>query len=257
MAQHCLIIVDLQNDFCPGGALAVPGGDEIVPHVNRLIGEFDHVILTQDWHPPGHSSFASLYPGKKPFDTIELNYGEQILWPDHCIQGSPGAAFHADLQGRQGRTRSSARASATPSIPIRPFSRTTTRPRPGLPAICSDRGIDFGDACRPRLRLSASAIRRSMPSSAVSRPRSSKAPAAPSTPTAPARRCGQADDAGVQVDYRYRTGCPDESAIPVRTRIAEREQTCRSPISRAGSTTTPGSSTRSSGACSTPISTSS
>ena len=98
MATHCLIVVDVQNDFCPGGGLAVPGGDEIVPHVNRLIGEFDHVVLTQDWHPAGHSSFASLYPDKAPFDTIELSYGTQVLWPDHCIQGSNGARFHADLR---------------------------------------------------------------------------------------------------------------------------------------------------------------
>ena len=98
MAQHCLIVVDVQNDFCPGGALAVPGGDEIVPHVNALIDEFDHVVLTQDWHPADHSSFASLYPGKVAFDTIELNYGTQVLWPDHCIQGSKGAEFHVDLR---------------------------------------------------------------------------------------------------------------------------------------------------------------
>lgn len=98
MAQHCLIVVDVQNDFCPGGALAVPGGDEIVPHVNALIGEFDHVVLTQDWHPAGHSSFASLYPEKAPFDSIELSYGDQVLWPDHCVQGSRGADFHTDLK---------------------------------------------------------------------------------------------------------------------------------------------------------------
>lgn len=98
MAQHCLIVVDVQNDFCPGGALAVPGGDEIVPEVNALIDEFDHVILTQDWHPEGHSSFASLYPNRKPFDTITLNYGDQVLWPDHCLQGSLGAAFHGAMK---------------------------------------------------------------------------------------------------------------------------------------------------------------
>jgi len=98
MAQYCLIIVDLQNDFCPGGALAVPDGNEIVPHVNRLIGEFDHVILTQDWHPDGHSSFASQHPGKKPFDVIDLSYGEQVLWPDHCVQGTRGAGFRDDLR---------------------------------------------------------------------------------------------------------------------------------------------------------------
>lgn len=97
MTRQALIVVDVQNDFCPGGALAVAGGDEIVPVVNRLIGEFDHVILTQDWHPAGHSSFASSHAGKNPFETTTMPYGEQVLWPDHCIQGTTGAAFHPDL----------------------------------------------------------------------------------------------------------------------------------------------------------------
>lgn len=92
-----LIIVDVQNDFCPGGALAVPQGDEIVPAVNRLAAEFAHVVLTQDWHPRGHASFARSHPGRQPFDTIEVSYGEQILWPDHCVQGTRGADFHTDL----------------------------------------------------------------------------------------------------------------------------------------------------------------
>ena len=94
---EALIVVDVQNDFCPGGALAVPQGDEIVPTVNRLAAEFAHVILTQDWHPPGHASFASSHAGKQPFQTIELAYGQQILWPDHCVQGTQGAAFHSGL----------------------------------------------------------------------------------------------------------------------------------------------------------------
>lgn len=98
MSANALIVVDLQNDFCPGGALAVNGGDEIVPLVNRLIGEFDHVVLTQDWHPTGHSSFASSHPGADPFSTIEMPYGPQTLWPDHCVQGTKGAEFHADLE---------------------------------------------------------------------------------------------------------------------------------------------------------------
>jgi nicotinamidase/pyrazinamidase len=97
MATTCLIVVDVQNDFCPGGALAVPKGDEVVPLVNRLAARFDNVVLTQDWHPRGHASFASSHPGKKPFETIELPYGRQVLWPDHCVQGTPGAAFHPDL----------------------------------------------------------------------------------------------------------------------------------------------------------------
>ncbi|MFC3724820.1 bifunctional nicotinamidase/pyrazinamidase [Neoaquamicrobium sediminum] len=98
MSEKALIVIDVQNDFCPGGALAVTGGDEIVPMVNQLIGEFDHVVLTQDWHPAGHSSFASVHPGKKPFETTEMPYGTQTLWPDHCVQGADGAAFHADLE---------------------------------------------------------------------------------------------------------------------------------------------------------------
>jgi nicotinamidase/pyrazinamidase len=93
-----LIVVDVQNDFCPGGALAVPHGDEIVPIVNRLAARFHNVVLTQDWHAPGHFSFASTHPGKNPFATIAAPYGPQVLWPDHCVQGAPGAAFHPALQ---------------------------------------------------------------------------------------------------------------------------------------------------------------
>ncbi len=96
-----LLVVDIQNDFCPGGALAVPEGDQIVPLVNRLMDAFPHVLLTQDWHTPGHSSFASSHPGKAPFETLELPYGTQVLWPDHCVQGSDGAAFHSDLDVTQ------------------------------------------------------------------------------------------------------------------------------------------------------------
>jgi len=93
-----LIVVDMQNDFCPGGALAVPAGDECVPVINRLINRFDHVILTQDWHPADHSSFASSHAGMEPFGTVELPYGTQVLWPDHCVQGTTGAEFHPDLK---------------------------------------------------------------------------------------------------------------------------------------------------------------
>ena len=95
--RDVLLIIDVQNDFCPGGALAVPDGDAIVPAVNRLARSFAHVILTQDWHPPGHASFASSHPGKRPFDAIEVSYGTQILWPDHCVQGTQGASFHPEL----------------------------------------------------------------------------------------------------------------------------------------------------------------
>lgn len=92
-----LIVVDIQNDFCPGGALSVPHGDEVVAIVNRLAARFRHVVLTQDWHPRGHLSFASSHPGKKPFESIMVSYGPQVLWPDHCVQGTPGAEFHRGL----------------------------------------------------------------------------------------------------------------------------------------------------------------
>jgi nicotinamidase/pyrazinamidase len=92
-----LIVTDPQRDFCPGGALAVPEGDAIMPLINRLARRFAHVVVTQDWHPPRHLSFASAHPGRKPFETIEVEYGPQTLWPDHCVQGTDGAAFHPAL----------------------------------------------------------------------------------------------------------------------------------------------------------------
>ena len=95
--RDVLLVVDVQNDFCPGGALAVPRGDEVVPLINRLARGFAHVVLTQDWHTAGHVSFASAHPGRKPLDTVELPYGTQVLWPDHCVQGTPGAALHPAL----------------------------------------------------------------------------------------------------------------------------------------------------------------
>jgi nicotinamidase/pyrazinamidase len=95
--MNALLIIDVQNDFCPGGALAVPEGDRVIPVINQLIKSFDHVIQSQDWHPIDHSSFASSHEGKNPYDSIQVDYGEQILWPDHCIQGSDGADFHPEL----------------------------------------------------------------------------------------------------------------------------------------------------------------
>jgi nicotinamidase-related amidase len=94
---RALVVVDVQNDFCPGGALPVAGGDAVVPVVNRLMSRFRHAVLTQDWHPPGHVSFASSHPGTRPHDGIELAYGKQLLWPDHCVRGTDGAAFHPAL----------------------------------------------------------------------------------------------------------------------------------------------------------------
>src|SRR5579862_7058135 len=96
--QDVLLVVDIQNDFCPGGALAVPDGDPVIPGLHRIATRFEHIILTQDWHSPAHASFASDHPGKYPFDQINLSYGQQTLWPDHCIQGTRGAEFHPDLR---------------------------------------------------------------------------------------------------------------------------------------------------------------
>ena len=95
--RSVLIVVDVQNCFLPGGSLAVKGGEEIVPVINRIAGRFAHVVETQDWHTPGHISFASAHPGKAPFEVITAPYGEQVLWPDHCVQGTPGAGISQDI----------------------------------------------------------------------------------------------------------------------------------------------------------------
>src|SRR5262249_51340655 len=96
--RDVLLVIDVQNDFCTGGALAVPAGEKVVPAINRVAQKFANVVLTQDWHPRDHVSFASNHAHKQPFETIELNYGSQVLWPDHCVQGTAGAEFHRDLQ---------------------------------------------------------------------------------------------------------------------------------------------------------------
>lgn len=98
--MKALIIVDVQNDFCPGGALAVPDGDKIIKPINKLTGSFDCIVQTQDWHPADHLSFASNHEGRTPYDTVQMKYGEQVLWPDHCVQGSQGAEFHKDLKNK-------------------------------------------------------------------------------------------------------------------------------------------------------------
>ena len=95
--RTALLVIDVQNDFIPGGQLAVPEGDLIVPLINRLAEQFKQVVIAQDWHPAGHASFASSHPGRQPYDVIQLPYGEQTLWPDHCIQGQSGAEFHPEL----------------------------------------------------------------------------------------------------------------------------------------------------------------
>ena len=138
--REVLLIIDVQNDFCPGGALAVPEGDTIVPAINRLAHSFAHVILTQDWHPAGHASFATSHPGKRPFDTIEVPYGAQILWPEHCVQGTQGAAFHpkldvphAELVLRKGFRKSIDSYSA--------FCENDRRTATGLTGYLRERGV--------------------------------------------------------------------------------------------------------------------
>ena len=128
-----LLVVDVQNDFCPGGKLAVAHGDEVVAPINRLAGRFRHVVLTQDWHPPGHRSFASSHPGKRPFETVAVDYGQQILWPDHCVQGTVGAQFHDGLQIPHAELV--LRKGFRPTIPIPPCTRTTARRRQASAAI--------------------------------------------------------------------------------------------------------------------------
>ena len=100
LASDVLLVIDPQVDFCPGGRLAVADGDAVMPLINRVASRFEHLIVTQDWHPAGHSSFASSHPGKQPFETITMPYGPQTLWPDHCVQGSAGAGFHSALELR-------------------------------------------------------------------------------------------------------------------------------------------------------------
>nr|WP_047575792.1 bifunctional nicotinamidase/pyrazinamidase [Methylobacterium sp. ZNC0032] len=135
-----LIVVDVQNDFCPGGSLAVPDGDAVVPVINALGRRFRHVVLTQDWHPAGHASFASSHPGRKPFETIELAYGPQVLWPDHCVQGTAGAAFHGglDLPHAQAVIRKGYRSGIDS---YSGFVEADRRTRTGLEGYLRERGI--------------------------------------------------------------------------------------------------------------------
>ena len=138
--KDALIVVDVQNDFCPGGRLAVQKGDEVVPLVNAFARRFENVVLTQDWHPQGHRSFATSHPGRKPFDSVKLAYGEQVLWPDHCVQGSDGAALHKDLSVphaqlvlRKGHHRDVDSYSA--------FLEADRKTRTGLEGYLEERGI--------------------------------------------------------------------------------------------------------------------
>jgi nicotinamidase/pyrazinamidase len=144
--RDVLLAIDLQPDFMPGGALAVDGGDTIVPLVNRLARKFESVVVTQDWHPPTHASFAASHEGAKPFDTKRLHYGDQTLWPEHCVQGTPGAALHPDLAvGRAFLILRKGMHSGVDSYSafVEADGQTTT----GLAALLKARGIKRIFAC--------------------------------------------------------------------------------------------------------------
>ncbi len=138
---EALIVVDVQNDFCPGGALEVPDGDAILPGINALMEAFQVVILTQDWHPAGHSSFASQHEGKSPFEVTEMPYGAQVLWPDHCVQGTTGAAFHRDLD--TDRAQMIVRKGFRPAIDsYSAFFENDHETPTGLEGYLRERGVD-------------------------------------------------------------------------------------------------------------------
>jgi nicotinamidase/pyrazinamidase len=140
MGGRCLIVVDVQNDFMPGGALAVPKGDEVVPVINRLAARFENIVMTQDWHPRGHASFASSHPGRKPFETVRLAYGEQVLWPEHCVQDTPGAAFHGGISA--GNTQLVIRKGFHRDIDsYSGFLEADRRTRTGLAGYLKERGL--------------------------------------------------------------------------------------------------------------------
>jgi nicotinamidase/pyrazinamidase len=145
-AGDVLLIVDVQNVFCPGGGLAVPEGDAVVPVINRIAPAFGQVVLTQDWHPPGHLSFASSHPGRQPFETIEAAYGPQTLWPDHCVQGTPGAEFHGDLETTRAEMiiRKGTRAGIDSYSAFFENDHATAT---GLSGYLSDRGIGRAFLC--------------------------------------------------------------------------------------------------------------
>jgi len=136
-----LLIIDVQKDFCPGGMLAVEGGHDVVPVINRLQDHFANIVLTQDWHPADHTSFASGHAKKKPFDTVTVTYGDQTLWPDHCVQGTPGAEFHPDLNSDQAQLviRKGFRTTVDSYSAFFENDRTTPT---GLVGYLPERGID-------------------------------------------------------------------------------------------------------------------
>ena len=137
---RALLVIDVQNGFCPGGGLAVPDGDAIVPGINAAMDGFAHVILTQDWHPAGHSSFASAHQGRAPYETVEMPYGPQVLWPDHCIQGTRDAAFHPDLA--TDRARAVIRKGTNPAIDsYSAFNENDRRTPTGLDGLLGALGV--------------------------------------------------------------------------------------------------------------------
>ena len=145
-AEDVLLVIDVQNDFLPGGALAVADGDAIIPLVDRLAREFESVVVTQDWHPAGHASFASSHAGAKPFDLMELPYGNQVLWPDHCVQGSPGALVHFALE-TQDRAFAILRKGANAMVNSYSAFAEADGLTTGLAALLRARGIERVFAC--------------------------------------------------------------------------------------------------------------
>lgn len=140
-SRAALLVIDVQNDFIPGGQLPVPEGDLIVPLINRLARQFSQVIIAQDWHPPGHASFASRHPGKQPFDSIQLPYGEQTLWPEHCVQGTAGAGLHPDLDLPHAQLI--IRKGCNPDIDsYSAFLEADRRTTTGLSGYLKERGVD-------------------------------------------------------------------------------------------------------------------
>jgi len=139
--RDVLVVVDVQNDFCPGGALAVPDGDAVIPVILRVAARFENIVATQDWHPPGHCSFASRYPGKRPLDVVELPSGEQRLWPDHCVQGTRGAELHSALKLPQAELilRKGFRADVDS---YSAFFENDHRTATGLAGYCRERGLE-------------------------------------------------------------------------------------------------------------------
>ena len=179
-ASAALIVIDVQNDFCPGGALAVADGDVIVPLINRVARRFGTRVFTQDWHPAEHRSFAANHPGAAPFTTTEMPYGAQVLWPDHCVQGTAGAAFHPDLDTDAADLI--IRKGFRPEIDSYSAFFENDRITPtGLDGYLRERGVTRGLARRPRHRLLRRLLGARRRPARLRASRCSRTPAAPST----------------------------------------------------------------------------